>query len=195
MAKKRKPLLIDLDETVFSFAASWDLWLQHTRKSNIDEALYWYYDIDAYIPNFLEEQEEFIKDLKRIKPKPVPEAMDALPVLAEHYHIVALTARNKDHWETETEFWVGKHLPFVESIYYTREVKGQEATPKHVIASELNAFALIDDTAFWVETLPAHIRGYVVKRPDGLASDDGAMSWTDIKEDLLKAAAPKNKIT
>lgn len=190
---KKKTVLIDLDETVFSFAASWDKWLQHHKNETIDEALYWYYDIDAYIPNFLEEQEEFIKDLKRIKPKPVPEAMEHLPIIAEHYRISALTARNADHWKVETEFWVEKHLPFVEEIHYTRNTKGQPAIPKHTFAEELKAFALIDDTSYWVETLPPHIKGYIVRRPDGLASDRGAITWKEIAEDLLKHAKTESR--
>lgn len=183
---KKKPVLIDLDETVFSFAASWDKWQQHTTGQPIDEALYWHYDIDLYIPNFLDKQEAFIKDLKHIKPKPVPEAMEHLPRIAEKYPIMALTARNADHWEKETEFWVAKHLPFVSEVHYTRKVRGGRVTPKHTVAKNLDAHALIDDTAHWVKTLPPEIKGYVVKRPDGLASDEGAMGWDEIAEDLLK---------
>lgn len=186
MTKKRKPILIDLDETVFSFAASWDKWMQHTTGQTIDEALYWYYDIDAYIPDFLEKQEEFIKHLPVIKPKPVPQAMDALNVLSQHFPIKALTARNKDEWAKETEFWTEKHLPFVTEIHYTRHSGGSPATPKGVMAEELKAFALIDDTKHWIDSLPPHIHGYVVKRPDGLASDHGAQSWQEITHDILK---------
>ena len=185
MSKKKKIILIDLDETVFSFAASWDKWMQHTTGQSIDEALYWYYDIDAYIPDFLEKQEEFIKHLPVIKPKPVPEAMDALIVLSEHYHIKALTARNADEWGQETLFWTSKHLPFVTEVHFTREGGGKPPVAKGIIADQLNAFALIDDTKHWIDTLPSHIKGYVVKRPDGLASDDGAQSWPQIQADLM----------
>lgn len=186
MAKTKKIILIDLDETVFSFAASWDKWMQHTTGQTIDEALYWYYDIDTYIPNFLDKQEEFIKHLPLIKPKPVPEAMDALIVLSEHYHIQALTARNADEWASETNYWVSKHLPFVTDVHFTREGGGKPPVPKGVMADQLKAHALIDDTKHWIDTLPEHIEGYVVERPDGFASDEGAMSWEEIKNSLLK---------
>lgn len=186
MSKKHKPILIDLDETVFSFAASWDKWMQHTTGQSIDEALYWYYDIDAYIPNFLDKQEEFIKHLPVIKPKPIPEAMDSLLVLSEHFHIKALTARNADEWREETMFWTQKHLPFVTEVHFTREGGGKPPIPKGVMADQLNAFALIDDAKMWIDTLPPHIHGYIVERPDGLASDSGAMSWVEITEDILQ---------
>lgn len=182
----RKIILIDLDETVFSFAASWDKWVLHTTGQNIDEALYWHYDIDTYIPNFLDKQEEFIKHLPKIKPQPVPEAMESLDVLHKHFDIQALTARNEDEWGAESRFWISKHLPFVTGIHFTREAGGKPPIPKSVKAVELGAHALIDDTKHWIDTLPAHIKGYVVKRPDGLASDAGAVSWKYIEEDLLK---------
>lgn len=186
MPKNKKTILIDLDETVFSFAASWNRWLQNTTGQTIDEALYWHYDIDAYIPNFLEKQEEFIKHLPVIKPKPVPEAYNALIIISDHYHIQALTARNADEWKEETEFWTSKHLPFVSDIHYTRKAGGKPATSKGIIADRLNAHALIDDTKHWIDSLPPHIKGYVVKRPDGLASDEGAMHWHEIQADLIR---------
>ena len=186
MSKNLKPILIDLDETVFSFAASWDKWQQHTTGQPIDEALYWYYDIDTYIPNFLDKQEAFIKHLPVIKPKPIPEAMEALNVLSEHFQIQALTARNADEWLNETMFWTEKHLPFVADVHFTREGGGKPPVPKGVMADKLNAFALIDDAKMWIDTLPQHIKGYIVERPDGFASDEGAMSWTAITEDIMK---------
>lgn len=185
MSKNKQKILIDLDETVFSFAANWDKWMQHTTGQSIDEALYWYYDIDAYIPNFLDKQEEFIKHLPVIKPKPIPEAMEALTVLAEHFHIQALTARNADEWKAESLYWVNKHLPFVTDVHFTRDGGGKPPVPKGVMADQLKAFALIDDTKYWIDTLPNHIKGYVVKRPDGLASDEGAMSWEQIKNSIM----------
>lgn len=191
MSKSRKPILIDLDETVFSFAASWDQWMQHTTGQSIDEALYWYYDIDAYIPDFLGKQEAFIKHLPIIKPKPVPAAMEALTVLAEHFHIQALTARNEDEWQEETLFWTQKHLPFVTDVHFTRKGGGKPPIPKGIMAEKLNAFALIDDAKMWIDTLPKHILGYIVKRPDGLASDDGAISWEEIKIDILNRHSKK----
>lgn len=181
-----KKILIDLDETVFAFAHSWSIWMEETTGQQIDEALYWYYDIEMYIPDFLTEQEKFISHLKHIKPKPIPDALEALTILSQHYHIEALTARNKDQWSKETEFWVTKHLPFVNDIHYTRDKIGVPARIKGDVAHELKAHALIDDTKHWIETLPAHIKGYLVRRPHNFASDAGALTWEQIKTHLLE---------
>jgi 5'(3')-deoxyribonucleotidase len=183
----KKPILLtDLDDTLFPFAQTWSDWQDKTTGQPIDEALYWYYDIDAYLYNFLELQEKFISELHLLEPKPVPEAHETLITLSEHYNIVALTARNHDEWGTHTEEWVKAHTPYIQDIHYTRMQKGQPSVPKFKMAKKLKATALIDDTKHWIETLPSSIKGYVVKRPMPFASDSGAVTWDFILEDLLK---------
>lgn len=177
-------VLIDLDETVYPFLHTWNMWIQENEGQTVDEAFYWYYDLDMYMPGFLEKQADFIEASKLLNPKPIQEASASLDIISKHYNIVAVTARNENEWKDVTETWVVEHLPFVTDIYFTRREHGEVATPKHVFAEKLNAHALIDDTAFWVETLPAHVRGYVVKRPNGFASDAGAVTWEHITSDL-----------
>lgn len=182
----QQPVLIDLDETVYPFIETWNRWLNYNGEHPVDMNVFsWWYDLDVHLSNHVERQPEFIKAQKTLKPKPIPEAFDALSRIAEFYPIVALTARNKADWVDETKFWVNKRLPFVQNIYYNRLERGSEATPKQIIAEQLNAYALIDDTKMWVDGLHEDIRGYVVKRPHPLASDSDALSWHDIADELL----------
>ena len=181
-----QPVLIDLDETVYPFIETWNRWLHYNGEHPVDlDAFSWWYDLDLYLTEHVERQPDFISAQKQLKPKPIPEALENLQRIAQYYPIVALTARNKEDWYEETKFWVNKRLPFVENIYYSRLKRGSEAKPKQIIADQLNAYALIDDTKMWVDGLPDYIRGYVVKRPSPLASDAGAKSWEEIAEDLV----------
>jgi hypothetical protein len=182
----RQPVLIDLDETVYPFIETWNRWLHLNGEHPVDfDVFSWWYDLDLYLSKHVERQPDFIAAQKKLKARPIPEAFENLQRIAQYYPIIALTARNKEDWYHETAFWINKRLPFVENIYYSRLKRGSEATPKHVIADQLNAYALIDDTKHWVDGLPEHIRGYVVKRPSPLASDAGAKSWEEIAEELI----------
>lgn len=185
---KRKPILIDLDETVYPFLHTWNRWLEQ-KGQTVDEAFYWFYDLDLYLVDMLQKQPDFIEATRELRPEPLPEAMQALTRIAEHYPITAVTARNANEWQDITEDWVGEHLPFVTDIYFTRDGKQPEPTPKGIIAEKLNAYALIDDTAAWIQTLPENVRGYIVERPHGYASDYGAVSWERITLDILRKAA------
>lgn len=181
-----KTVIIDLDETVYPFIETWSRWLIHKGEQPVDmDTFSSWYDLDLHLSNHVDMQPHFIAAQSALKPKPIPEAFDSLSRIAEFYPVIALTARNRGDWFDETKFWVEKRLPFVQNIYYSRLDRGGEATPKQVIAKQLNAYALIDDTKMWVEGLHEDIRGYVVKRPHPLASDDGARAWDDIADELI----------
>jgi hypothetical protein len=184
----KKPILLtDLDDTLFPFAKTWAEWQEKTLGMPIDEAMYWYYDVDAYLHNFLNLQEAFIGNLDKLDPKPVKEAHNKLELLSDDFQIIALTARNSDEWDTHTQEWVSKHAPFIQNVIYARRNKGDAATPKSKIAEKLKAVALIDDSKHWVQSLPAHIKGYLVERPKPFPSDAGAVSWDFIYNDLKQS--------
>lgn len=181
----RKPILIDLDEVVYPFIHTWDKWLKDEKGLGVDwDAFVWHYDLDLYLSNHVEKQPEFVSAAPGLDPQPIQEAVHALQLLSEDYPIMALTARNSEDWHGATHDWIGRHLPFVKDIHFARHGRGEAATPKGVIADQLKAKALIDDTAFWIETLPSHIDGFVLKRPAPLASDEGAVSWDYILNQL-----------
>jgi 5'(3')-deoxyribonucleotidase len=184
---KQKPILLtDLDDTLFPFADTWAQW-QYTSTGNpIDEAMYWVYDVDAYLHNFLELQPSFINEVHLFEPLPVEQAHAALMELSHHYEVRALTARNHDEWSEHTESWVRTHAPYITEIHYTRMTKGGEVIPKATLAKKMKAHALIDDTKFWIEGLPSSVKGYIAKRPRPFPSDEGAVEWDFIKADLLK---------
>lgn len=183
---KRKPILIDLDETVYPFLSTWDKWMKHTNRGAVDyDAFVWYYDLDLYLSNHVEKTPDFIAYQHILEPQPIPEAMTALLDIAEYYPIMALTARNKADWSNATDLWVEQHLPFVKDIHYVRENRGDDAIPKGIVASQLNAQALIDDTAYWIDSLPTDIDGYIVTRPQPIASDNGAEPWHLIADKII----------
>lgn len=182
-----KPILLtDLDDTLFPFADTWAQWHYTSTGNPIDEAMYWYYDVDAFLYNFLELQPHFINEVHLFEPQPVPQAHATLEKLSSDYQIIALTARNKDEWNQHTTSWVQQHTPYIQDIIYTRINKGEASIPKATVAHKLQAIALIDDHKHWIQSLPQHIKGYIVERPKPFPSDEGAVSWQYIYEDLTK---------
>lgn len=193
---KKKPVLVDLDEVLYPFIHTWDEWLSHTKNESVDwEALVWYYDLDLYLPRYIEKQPEFVKahSLEIIDPKPIPGSIEALSKIASEYPIMACTARNAEDWTEATEKWLGEHAPFISDIIYIRNGRGHEPVSKGEIARKLNAKAHIDDTKHWIDSLPSHIKGYVLKRPAPLASDAGAITWDAVVLDLFNAKSGKNQ--
>ncbi len=184
---KKKPVLVDLDEVLYPFIHTWDEWLFRTQNQNVDwEALVWHYDLDLYLPKYVEKQPDFVKaHLSIVDPKPIPGSIESLSLIAQQYPIMACTARNAIDWRNATEKWLGEHAPFISDVIYIRDGRGHDPISKGEIADKLKAKAHIDDTKFWVDSLPSHVKGYVLKRPSPLASDPGAVSWEEIVEDLL----------
>ena len=182
-----RPILFDLDETVYPFLATYERWLawRHPGKTVDMEAFVWFYDIDAYMSDYLDFQEAFVKDLPSLNVEPIAEGLKGLTQLAATYPLYGCTARNRTDWEGVTEPWLKEWFPFVDDLIYAREERGMPARRKADIAVELDAFALIDDTASWMEDLPAYIKGYVVDRPKPLANDVGSVPWSWIVGDIL----------
>lgn len=185
MSKKRT-ILIDLDEVVYPFIQTWDEWLRTEHGKTIDwEAFVWWYDIDLYLYGHLDLMPDFITFDGVRTAKPIMGSVEALSELSKHYDIVACTARNEEDWGELTSTWVREHLSFVKEIVHVRKGHGEDAIPKGEIARLYRAQALIDDTAAWMSTLPVGTDGYVLKRPTPLASDNGALEWNEILEQLL----------
>ncbi len=184
---KIKPVLVDLDEVLYPFVHTWDLWMQHTKNQNVDwEALVWYYDLDLYLPKYVDLQPDFVKaHTNLLNPVPIPGSIESLAIIANAHPIIACTARNSEDWKETTENWLSSHAPFIQDIIYIRDGRGKEPIPKGEIARKLRAHAHIDDTKFWIDTLPKNVKGYVLKRPLPLASDPGAQTWDEIIEDIL----------
>jgi hypothetical protein len=186
---KKRPVLIDLDETAYPFIHTVDRWMVDTLGTAVDwDALVWVYDLDLFLPHHVERQPDYAAHLSDFDPQPITGAVEALRLIAEHYPIVACTARNEEDWSAPTRAWVATHLPFVADVIFVRADRGTPAVPKAVIANDLHAVALIDDTADWMAGLPERTTGFVVKRPAPLASDVGAVSWETIAAQLTAQA-------
>jgi hypothetical protein len=183
----KKPVLVDLDEVLYPFVHTWDLWLQHTKNQTVDwEALVWYYDLDLYLPKYVDLQPDFVKaHVDLLNPQPIPGSIEALSLIASSHPIIACTARNSQDWSGTTEKWLATHAPFISDVVYIRNGRGHDPIPKGEIAKKLKAHAHIDDTKHWIDTLPPSIKGYVLKRPAPLASDEGAKTWDQIVSDIL----------
>lgn len=183
---KVKPVLVDLDEVLYPFVHTWDLWLQHTQNQNVDwEALVWYYDLDLYLPKYVDLQPDFVKaHVSILNPQPIPGSIESLEIISNKYPIIACTARNAEDWKETTEEWLRTHANFISDVIYIREGRGHDPIPKGEVAKKLKAHAHIDDTKYWVDTLPEGTKGYVLKRPAPLASDAGAKTWEEIIKDI-----------
>lgn len=182
----RRPILIDLDETVYPFLHTWDAWLQRQGKSVDWDAFVWFYDIDSYLHDHIELQPHFLAEQHVLDPQPIPEAVAALTLLHSEFPIIACTARNGADWHEATTEWLHRHLPFVNDVVFTRTERGDSAVRKAQVAERLNALALIDDTSEWLKDLPAETEGYLVKRPQPLASDAGALDWHEIADAIMR---------
>jgi hypothetical protein len=181
------PVLIDIDETIYPFIHTVDRWFATKHGQSVDwEALTWWYDLDLYLPNHVDRQDEFARALHELNPHPIPDALKSLQTISADYPIVACTARNQSDWSASTEEWISEHFPFVSDVIYVRDHRGADPMPKSEIARRLGAAALIDDTAAWMVGLPTLTVGHVVKRPAPLASDAGARPWGEIATDLRR---------
>jgi hypothetical protein len=186
---KKRPVLVDLDEVLYPFVHTWDQWLKETKKASVDwEALAWHYDLDLYLAKHVDLQPDFVEAHKilLLDPKPIPGSIEALSLIAQKHPVIACTARNAEDWRGETETWLSKHAPYISDVIHIREGRGDKPIPKSDIAKKLNAYAHIDDTKHWIDTMPKSVKGYVVKRPSPLASDEGAITWDAILLDIFK---------
>lgn len=185
--------MIDLDETIYPFVHTWDKWLSLSNHQPVNwEALGQKYDLDLHLPGHIDFAADFLKEHHLIEPQPLAEAFRVISFAAHHFPIIACTARNEHDWKDATITWIDKHLPFVDSILHTRTHRGAQAVPKSAICDDLNALALIDDHKEWIDTLSPHTTGYLVKRPEPLASDEGAIEWHEV-ETRLKAVIQRQK--
>jgi 5'(3')-deoxyribonucleotidase len=180
-----RPILLDLDETIYPFVHTWEKWLTMNKGEPINwEALGQKYDLDTHMPTHIEHAAAFLKEHHLVEPTPLVEAFRVISFASNHFPIVACTARNEQDWKNATSEWVEKHLPFVNGILHTRTHRGSSAILKGQVCTELNALALVDDSKEWIDTLPPETIGYLVKRPAPLASDPGAMEWHEVETHL-----------
>lgn len=187
--KKKRPVLVDLDEVLYPFVHTWDQWLIQIQKPAVDwDSLVRNYDLDLYLTKYIDLQPDFVKAHRSflVDPKPIPGSIEALSLIAREHPIIACTARNAEDWRGETETWLTEHAPYISDVVYIREGRGHEPIPKSDVAKKLNAHAHIDDTKHWIDTMPASVKGYVLKRPSPLASDEGAITWDAILLDIFK---------
>lgn len=188
-----RPILIDLDETIYPFVHTWDKWLSLRNHGPVNwEALGAKYDLDAHMPGHIEYAVDFLKEHHLVEPSPMAEAFRVISFASQHFPIIACTARNEHDWKNATIDWVEKHLPFVDGILHTRTHRGASAIPKGQVCDEMNALALVDDHKEWIDTLSPNTIGYLVKRPEPLASDPGAMEWHEVEAHLKTVIAGLN---
>lgn len=77
---------------------------------------------------------------------PVPGAIEAVAYLKLKYDLVIITAR-RDHLVDVTEAWLNEHFPNIfDHVAFARVWEDGKKVPKAVIASELKAQYLIDDS-------------------------------------------------
>ncbi|RYZ86636.1 MAG: hypothetical protein EOP04_13460 [Proteobacteria bacterium] len=75
----------------------------------------------------------------------LPSADFAISQLSEKFHVVLITARNRE-WERATRDWFGKHLDKQDiELHFTGHRKAENYRPKGVLCAELGVSLLIDD--------------------------------------------------
>lgn len=171
-------LLIDIDDVIYPFLETWNASSQNTKHISTD------YDPHNTHPEYLEEILNFIKTHDTSKVQPYNEAINALNILSEDYTIIAVTSRDITNMKETTQTWMSKNAPTVTDIIFTRAYFKASPQSKANVANIMQAAILIDDSSEEVEQLHNSTKGYIVKRPASLTSDQGAMSWKEILKDL-----------
>lgn len=175
-----------MDEVLFPFASSYRTWLRTYKGISLP------YDADDYDKLFFHfDWHErlvipFIDSPHHQQTEIIPEAKEAVTLLAERYRIVVCTARGSSVQREGTERWLAEWVPNIDLCIYTRTHVGDpDAVAKSVLAEQYRAVALIDDTAVHTATVQFPCRSFLLARPQGIPSDPGAVEWDTVLQELL----------
>lgn len=172
----RRRVLIDLDETCFPFAHAYHEWLVRDGREGLDWSGLEHYNLDAALGDGRrhdELAELFLLDPLTVETSPISAAAAAMAHLHRTgWEIWLVTARFASKETAATTAWVERHFPFVEGrLLITRTFPDGPSVSKPGLAWALGAEALIDDYSANFHDLPDFCQGLMIKRPDGLPSD------------------------
>jgi hypothetical protein len=181
-----RTVLGDVDEVLFPFAHGYDAWLTAHRGRGLDPDLMREYLIaEAAGDGHRDYAVQFVNDPAALDIPPVPGATAAIAALGERYRLVACTSRRNLHEGPATRAWLDRHLPGFDDVVCTSESHDGVTVAKGSVAAHRQAVALIDDSAEHLTDLPDGCRGFLLRRPEGLASGPSAVTWPDVVATLL----------
>ncbi len=174
-------VLLDIDEVLFPFADAYDSWLTRHRGVGLDAGPKAQYRIeDAAGPGHNRLVVEFLNDPHTVADvEPVVEAATAVGELSKRCRLIACTRRHQSDEGAATRAWLKHWLPVIEDVVFVRDVRGGAKRAKASVCRELEAAALVEDSIEHLLGLPSTTRGVLVRRPHGLNSAAGSLSWTE----------------
>lgn len=189
-----KPLvLVYFDDTIFPLAFSYSEWLSNNYDPDfnmlsclVETGEYKFHPHIVSGDHYLL-LERFIQDEDTLNVEPLFEARAILEELAGLFSFVCCTNRYRAGEAAGTEAWLRRYYgDIISDVLYAREdTCNMYPVPKSVFVQGMNAVALIDEVALNMVGLPSEVLGLVVKRVAPLPSDEGAVGWVDIRENLL----------
>lgn len=129
------------------------------------------------------------------KLKPIQGATENVKLLAERYHLIAVTSRSTGLVQ-DTNLWIKKYFPMIGSVHYSRGggnilQENQRNISKREIAERLGALCLIDDNVdeflFWD---PSKVSRICFAHPWNYAIDKTCpnvprLKWPEIRDLFL----------
>lgn len=114
MLRRRKRLLVDLDNTVLDLYGEWLGVYNHLYNQNIQKADIKTWDIHDHVPHGGE-----IYNILEIpgfyqRPKPMSGAIKAIETISDAVHVVICTAAHAGHLVVADKMlWIKHHMPFI----------------------------------------------------------------------------------
>jgi 5'(3')-deoxyribonucleotidase len=189
----RKALLIDLDEVLFPFATTYHDWLIRHRGRGLD-----HYRLATYqLPHaagvseddYYEHLDTMLNEQHIIATTPpLPGSQEALDALSSAYELLICTARHEEALGDASRAWVTQHLAGISDVICINSNDPRRTTTKGRVAAKLNAAALIDDSDSNFLDLHPQTLAVPFKRPHGLPSAPGALTWAEALPRLLRSA-------
>ena len=181
-------LLVDLDEVVFPFAFAYRDWRISQGLPGIPPHVWGSYGLDdTNLPGHEDLMPAFFADPQVLAVPPIPQAYKVLHRASQRMTVVACTGRYEDTEGDATRAWAARHLPWVADVHCVGwHPEAGHASGKPAVAQALNAVALIDDRVEHLQGLPAATAGLHVRRPAGVLSEPGALTWPQVAARLAR---------
>lgn len=149
-----KPVIaVDVDDVLANFISALVLFHNHTYNTSLTPANFHSYDFHHVWGGTKEEanakMDLFFESSYYYDVQPIPQAREALQILAQHFELHVVTARHNAIQESTRQF-ISTHYPniFVEVHFGNMYMTDGTARKKSEICRAINAQLLIDDSLF-----------------------------------------------
>lgn len=184
--KNPKIILVDLEETVFPEAYSYNEWLWKNHGLLLDPLQLEKHKVGRILgKNHKKFYTEFINNpLTIYKQKPRLDALASLSLLQETHTIVLCSDRMEEKHGDGTRSWVEQHLPFIQDIIYTKNKNHTQR--KQDIVKKVKPVAFIDDESRNFKKINSHCAAILIQKNYPRVSEPNAVTWRVAVKKLQK---------